>query len=238
MTTEAPPRRRGAQLMPGWTIAALAGPLLLALTNALVIFAPGAADVVDTASNLEQIAANPGLTEVIVIVGLAACVLLVPGIWGVAQILAPRTRVLATVGGWLMATGYVLATSLSTDSATALAIASAGGDPATYIDAVDNHTPVSMMLTYGVFGIGALAGGIVLAIAMLRQRDVVPAWAGWALLASEPVRMAGLALGIPVGPPLASLLIMVGFAGVVLVARRRETAADDGVSAIPASAGA
>lgn len=55
---------------------------------------------------------------------------------------------------------------------------------------------------------------------MLRQRGAVPAWAGWALVASEPVRVAGLLLGVPVGPPLASLLILVAFVTTIRSARR------------------
>lgn len=72
-----------------------------------------------------------------------------------------------------------------------------------------------------VFSLGALGGGIVLAIAMLRQRGAVPVWAGWVLLASEPVRMIGLIFGMTVGPPLASLMILAPLAAVLLAARRR-----------------
>lgn len=92
-------------------------------------------------------------------------------------------------------------------------------DPAVWIDAMGNHTPFVMMLTTMAFGVGALLGGLILGIVMVRQRGTVPAWAGWALIASVPVRMAGLMLGIPVGPPLAPLLIMAGFAGALLAAR-------------------
>ncbi|GAB3991708.1 hypothetical protein [Nocardioides marmoraquaticus] len=79
-------------------------------------------------------------------------------------------------------------------------------------------TPAAIAM-YAVFGLGALGGGLVLGIAMLRQRDLVPAWAGWALVASEPVRILGLVLGLPPGPPLASLLIAIAFYGVVRGAR-------------------
>ena len=221
-TTARPGTPRAQRLMPGWTVAAIGGPLLLAATNALVNFSPGAADVVDGASSLAQVAAHPGLTEVIVVLGVAACVLIVPGAWAVAQILAPRTPRLAAIGGWMMATGYVLAVALSVNSATELAVARSGGDPATYIDAMDNYTPLSSIMLMAGFALGALGGGIVLGVAMLRQRGAVPMWAGCALLASEPVRIAGLSLGIPVGPPLASVLILVAFAAVVLLTGRAD----------------
>lgn len=208
------------QLVPGAIVAAVGGPALLALTNALVAWFPGYADVESTADVVRVLGEEPLLTEVVVLVGLGGAALLFPAIWAVAAVLAPRTPHLAAVGGWLMATGYVMSVVLSTDTATALAVATTGADPATYVEAIDQHLPLSMTLLYGVFGVGALVGGLVLGIAMLRQRGAVPAWAGWALVASEPVRVAGLLLGVQVGPPLASLLILVAFVATIRSARR------------------
>ena len=71
-------------------------------------------------------------------------------------------------------------------------------------------------------GVGALAGGLILGIAMLRQGGAIPAWAGWALIASEPVRVVGLVAGIPFGPPAASVLIAAAFAGTLMAARSRK----------------
>lgn len=48
----------------------------------------------------------------------------------------------------------------------------------------------------------------------------VPAWLGWLLIAAEPVRMVGLLADIPVGPPLASLMMAISFGGVILAVRR------------------
>jgi hypothetical protein len=204
--------------IPLGLVAAVGGGLLLAVTNALVGFgtppAETAADVV------EAVAARPLLSEIIGGVGLLAVLLLVPGIWAVATALAVRTPRLAAIGGWAMGSGYVLATSLSTETLTTLAVASTGLDPAAYVAALDS-VPLTTTLMYAVFGVGALGGGLVLGIAMLRQGGAVPTVAGWLLVASEPVRVLGLVLGLPVGPPLASVLIAVAF-GLTLRSLRDE----------------
>ncbi|TKV57849.1 hypothetical protein FDO65_17120 [Nakamurella flava] len=200
---------------PGAGVAGVVGALLLAVTNALVALNP----VEDTAGLLRLLAERPGYGQVTVIVGLLAAVLLVPGIWAFTAQLRGRAPAWSAVGGWLMASGYVLSVALSADTATALSVAATGGDPAVYVDAVDNHTSAAAVVMYAGFGVGALAGGLILGIAMLRQQGAVPAWAGWALIACEPVRVAGLLLGVPWLPAVASMLIAAAFAGTVFAPR-------------------
>lgn len=213
------------QPIPGALIAGIGGPLLLAITNAIVNFTPGWATADNYRELLDVTRANPTAAELAVLLGLAAPILLVPGIWAVTAALRPRSRRLAAVGGWLMSGGYVLSVLLlSSDTITTLALVNTPGDPGVWVDAVEDHTPIVLTIATVAFGVGALLGGLILGIVMVRQRGTVPAWAGWALIASEPVRMAGLMLGLPVGPPLASLLIMAGFAGVLLTARRERLA--------------
>lgn len=208
------------RLLPGAMVAAIGGPLALAVTNALVGFGPVYRDAESTSDLVAAIGSNQGLVQAEIMIGLLATALIVPGIWAVTQILSVRTPVLATIGGWLMGTGYVFSMVLSTETATALAVAVSGSDPAGFADAMDNHTPLAMTIVYVVFGLGALLGVLLLGVAMLRQRSTVPAWAGWALVASAPVRVLGLVLGLAVGPPLASVLILIGFAGLLIAHRR------------------
>lgn len=209
------------QPIPGALVAGIGGPLMLAITNAIVNFTPGWSTAQNYQDLLAVIRTHPLAAQLTVALGLLVPVLLVPGIWAVTAVLRSRSRWLAAVGGWLMSTGYVLSILLSTDTMTMLALAETPGDPAVWVDAVQNHTPFVVTLATIAFGVGALLGGLILGIVMVRQRDVIPAWAGWALIASEPVRVIGLMFGIAVGPPLASLLIMVGFAGALLAAHRR-----------------
>lgn len=194
--------------------AAVGGALALAVCNALVGYTPGQQDIGSTADLVRVVEGHQLLTEAVVATGLLAVALLVPGIWAVTAVLRRRAPRLAGLGGWAMATGYVFSIALSVESSVALAVARSGGDPAPYAEAMDSHLPVTSIALYAVFGLGALGGGLLLGAAMLRQRDAVPVWAGAALVASEPVRVLGLVLGLPWGPPLASLLIAAAFAGV------------------------
>lgn len=204
-----------AWLVPGAMIAGIGGPLVLAVCNTLVNFTPDWRRAESTADGVNATIAHPVLAEFIIGTGIVAVLLIVPGIWAVAARLAPRTPVLAAIGGWMMATGYICALVLSTSSLTEQKIALSGLDPESFGKAFDAQWPMGQIMIGAIFGFGALCGGIVLGIAILRQRGGMPKWAGWLLLAAEPVRMAGLRLGIPVGPPLASLLILAAFAGVL-----------------------
>lgn len=213
-TTTAPVEVRPQGSVPGGMAAALLGALLLTGTNVLVALTPGYADATSTADLVTLTREQPTLVEVGAVLGLVTALLLVPGLWALASRLAGRAPVLAGAGGWLAASGYVCFLVLPLEDMTRLALVRADADPSGYATAMDAATPLPLLLTYVVFGVGALIGLVVLGLAALRQRDAVPVWAGVALVASPVVRVAGLALGIPFGPPLASLLLAGGVVGV------------------------
>lgn len=224
--------------VPGALIAAAGGAMLLAVVNTLVGFTPGRADVQSTADQVRLSAAHPALTETIVLLGFLSVFLLVPGVWAVTARLAARTPVLAGIGGWMMGTGYIASMLMSSDSLSALTVARTDLDPDMYGTAVDAQLSYVFPLTATLFGFGGLLGAAIIGVAILRQRGGVPAWLGWVLIAAEPVRLIGLILGIPIGPPLASLMIAVSFAGVILAVRRAaRTGAVEGAGA-PAAASA
>ncbi|WP_181779078.1 hypothetical protein [Pseudonocardia pini] len=201
--------------LPGGAVAAISGALVLTVCNVLSGLYPATGSSADLAA---WFGANPGLTEATAATGLVAALLLVPGIWAVAQRLH---GVLAATGAWLAGSGYLLSTVLSFEALTTLSILSAGADPGLLGAASDEHGSTTALAVYVVFGLGALIGTVLLGVAMLRQRSTVPAWAGWAMIASAPVRMIGLLTGLTlVGPPLASLLLAVGFAGVLIAGKR------------------
>ncbi len=190
---------------------------MVAVCNALVNFTPGWRRAESTADGVKATIALPVLAEFIIGTGIVAALLIVPGIWAVAARLAPRPPVLAAIGGWMMATGYSCALVLSTFSLTEQKIALSGLDPEKFGEAFDAQWLMGQIMIGAILGLGALGGGIVLGIAILRRRGGVPKWAGWLLLAAEPVRMAVVGLGTPIGPPLASLLILAAFAGVLAI---------------------
>lgn len=209
-----------SRLIPGAMVAVIGGPLLLAITNAIVGFGPVWGDVDSSIDLLNAVADHQTITTVEMLTGIGAVALLPAAAWAIMLMLRKRSPRLAAIGGWLTAVGYTFSLVLIHDAAMALQVASSGADPAEVAAAIDADSPVPMLIVYFVFGLGALLGCIVLGIAALRQGGAVPKWAGWALIASAPVRMGGLAAGLSFGPPLASLLILAGFAGILFAFRR------------------
>lgn len=219
-TTRAPERTTTRTAPPGAAHAAVIGALLLAACNAVSGWVLSRGEYLTTEDFLGLVDAHRTPALVADGTGLIAALLLVPGAWAVAQRLADRSPVLAGIGGWLTSSGYVAFMVLVIEGQVALALLESGGDLSTYVDAMDNHGTVVQLMIYVTFGVGALIGPIVLGVAMLRQRDAYPVWAALALLLSPVVRMGGLVLGLWIAPPVASLMLAVGFA-VVLFSRRR-----------------
>lgn len=208
---------RAPSPVPGGAVAAVAGALVLAVGNVLSGFYPAEGETRDL---IAWFGRNPGLVEAVAATGLVATFLLVPGIWTVVGRLRGSAPVLAGAGGWLMGTGYLAGVVLSVEALVLSSVLAAGGDPGLLAAAGDVHAPATLVVLYSVFGFGALIGTLLLGVAMLRGGGAVPAWAGWALVASPVVRMAGLFLGLSlVGPPLASLLMAAGFAGALFLRR-------------------
>lgn len=218
-STEAPERVTPRDAVPGAAVAAVGGALVLALCNGLSNWVLSRGEYQTTEDYLGLVADERSVMLVADAAGLLAALLLVPGCWAVAHRLRAASPVLAGVGGWLSASGYVCFMVLVVEGQVALAVIDSGGDPATYLDALDNHTTVVQLAIYVVFGIGGLLGPLVLGIAALRQRDSYPAWAGVSLVASPLVRMVGLVLGLHALPSVASLMLAAGF-GAVLLGRR------------------
>ncbi|WP_431844067.1 hypothetical protein [Calidifontibacter indicus] len=224
MTTETTPASAPARppirdAVPFATFAAVGGCVVLALVNGLANWMLTQETLETTADYLKIIDAHRTVALVSDGLGLLAVILLVPGIWAVAHRLRERSPIIAGLGGWLAASGYVAFMVLVIEGQIMMAVVDSGGDPATYIDAADNHTTFVQLLIYFVFGIGGLVGPLLLGVAMLRQRDRYPVWAGAALIASPVVRIGGLALGLHMLPSVASLMMGLAFAMVML--RRR-----------------
>lgn len=218
MTTDtlAPEPVATRDAVPLGAVAAVGGAVVLAACNAITNWVLSQETYETSADLLAMIEEHRELMLLADGLGLLAAILLVPGAWAVAHVLRGRSPVLGAIGGWLTSAGYVAFMVLVVEGQVAMAVVDSGGDRATYVDAMDNHTTLVQLAVYVVFGIGGLLGPLVLGIAMLRQRDTYPVWAGLALLVSPAVRMGGLALGIHAMPALASLLMAVAFATVVV----------------------
>lgn len=207
-------RDRTSLTIPGGTLAAIAGPLALAGSNACFAVLTRNGHAQDSRDYLDLVAGNRALVEIGAALGLLACLLIVPAIWAVVGRLRAGGSRLASVGGWLMASGYVMGVALSVEALMAVSVAGSSQSSSGFIDGVDNQGTITATAMYMVFGLGALLGGLILGVAMLRTPGL-PRWFGIALIASEPVRVIGLLTGVDALTAVASLLILVSFVGVV-----------------------
>lgn len=211
--TTLPGRTRGrVSTIPGALAAAIGG--FSALAGANICFAILTSDghAENTSDYLALVGDNAGLVEFGSALGLLACVLIVPAVWAVVGVLSDERPQLSSIGGWLMSSGYIMGVALSVESLVAVSVAGSSENPSAYIDAVDNGMTIAAVGMYAVFGLGALVGGFVLGVAMLRH-SAMPRWCAIALMASEPVRVIGLLSGFDYLTAVASLLLLMSFVG-------------------------
>lgn len=204
--------------LPGALPAAVLAGLALVASNACIAVASQGSTLATTEATLAAAERHPVAMELTSAFGLLASLLLVPATWALVLALRGRVPRLAAVGGWLTGSGYLMFTVLSADSLLLLAVSRTPGDPSVFVRAVDEHGSVTALVAYSVLGLGALVGGVVLGIAMLRH-PAVPGWAGWLLVLSEPVRVAGLLTGMSWVPVVASAMLGTAFVAALRATR-------------------
>lgn len=154
--------------IPGGLLAAVAGPAALIASNVCFAILTMDGHAEDGEDYLRLVGERPVLVETGAALGLLACLFIVPAVWAVAARLRPQRPRLANTGAWLMASGYVMGVAMSVEALVVVSISRASGDPGIFIDASDRHLTFTSMAMYGIFGLGALLGGVVLGVAMLR----------------------------------------------------------------------
>jgi hypothetical protein len=204
--------------LPGALPAAVLAGLALVASNASIAVAAQGSTLATTEATLAAAERHPVAMELTSAFGMLASLLLVPATWALVLALRGRVPRLAAVGGWLTGSGYLMFTVLSADSLLLLAVSRTPGDPSVFVRAVDEHGSVTALVAYAVLGLGALVGGVVLGIAMLRHPDV-PGWAGWLLVLAEPVRVAGLLTGMSWVPVVASAMLGTAFVAALRTTR-------------------
>jgi hypothetical protein len=208
-------RQTVRQSMPGperlWravvAIAIVGGPLGYLLGSALH---PPVQELGEGALTIAANAdADPFINNVHLVAYVAASFLLPIGAAGLGYLAYHRTPWLATIGGLLGVVGWLPFAALTAldDLASTMAHMPESSSFADLYSRFETGPVMSLFLV--VYVVLHLVAYVLLGIALLRAR-VVPWWAGWSLILSSPVTMAGFVLP---GRPVAT----VGIAGLALL---------------------
>lgn len=166
---------------------------------------------------------HPGHESAVLWLGLVGVLTLVPGLMAAAAILPP-SRLKAWAMG-LAVPGYLCLGVLLAEDSLLWSGARSGADPQQVALLLDTLHP-SMNVGLGVFVVGHVLGTVLFGIALLRSKRV-PAWAAWAVTASQPLHfIAAVIIGSPI-------LDLIGWSltGVGLAVVARTLLADEAVAA-------
>jgi hypothetical protein len=175
-------------------------------------------------AQLAAIAAGQEAQAAVLWLGPLALIALVPGLFALTRMAMRRAPVLAIVATTLAVPGYLGIAALGVSDAAALAAVTAGLSPpdGTALLAELAEQP-ALATSVGLFVLGHVVGTVLLGAALWRS-GTVPAWAGVALIASQPLH---LAVVVSAGPKFldgaAWGLTALGFAAAALtLARTRD----------------
>lgn len=166
---------------------------------------------------------HPGHESAVLWLGLVGVLTLVPGLMAAAAILPP-SRLKAWAMG-LAVPGYLCLGVLLAEDSLLWSGARSGADPQQVALLLDTLHP-SMNVGLGVFVVGHVLGTVLFGIALLRSKRV-PAWAAWAVTASQPLHfIAAVIIGSPI-------LDLIGWSltGVGLAVVARTLLADEALGA-------
>lgn len=216
-TTAAVPLRRVALalLIP-------IGPLAVAILRGILPYST----TDDSAEMAGKVATHQGAQGAVVWLTLVALLTLVPGTIAIGLPAARRAPLLGTLGMVLAVVGFSSLYSVGIGDPLALSAARIGldpGDTARLLDDVQGLPAISLASVF--FVLGHILGVVLLGIALWRVK-LIPAWAGLALVVSQPMH-AVFAVGVPNAAldALAWGLTAVGFAAAALTITRSEDAA-------------
>ena len=161
------------------------GPLSVTVLRAVLPY--HAAD--DSATIATTVADHSTVQSLVLWLTLTAALTLVPAVITVGLLAARHSRGLATWGMALAVAGFSLLFATTVVDFTALAGAESGiGRDATtrLLDALTTSLTQTVAVTG--FVVGHILGLVLLGAALLRGR-VIPAWAAWALILSQPLHV-------------------------------------------------
>ncbi|MGH3734110.1 MAG: hypothetical protein ACRDT6_00520 [Micromonosporaceae bacterium] len=173
----------------------------------------------DPAAMTRSVVAHPEVESLVLWLGLAAVLALVPGVLWVGRLTRRRAPVLTAVALLLLVPGYVaLAVMLSADELLWTG-AAAGVDPATLTRMAETGHP-TVDVAAGLFVLGHVVGTVLLGVAMWRSATV-PRWAAVATMVSQPLHFVAAVILVSPALDLAAWgLNLVGFAAASLAILR------------------
>jgi hypothetical protein len=152
-----------------------------------------------TDSLAQQVAATyrDGTSETVVLwLGLVATLTLVPGFLLAARLTRRGAPGLTAAATGLVVPAYLCLGAVLTADAL-LWSSERAGLPPVLATGVLSHPHPAVELATVIFVIGHVLGTVLFGLALLRTR-VIPAWAGWAMLVSQPLHaVAAVVLGLP-----------------------------------------
>ncbi|GIH05380.1 hypothetical protein Rhe02_34470 [Rhizocola hellebori] len=208
----------GALRGAGLVAVIVLGPLSIAILRLILPYGSGD----DAATVAAKIADHPGAQAVTLWLTLIAMTTMVPGVIAVGLLAARHARTLGTWGMVLAVAGFsLLWATTSIDFAALAGVQSGiGQDNTAKLIGNLNANPGLTAATI-VFVLGHILGTILIGVALLR-RHVIPAWAAWMLIVSQPLHLV-FAVIVP-SPPLdtaAWALTTIGFAVAALAITTR-----------------
>jgi hypothetical protein len=193
------------------------GPLAVAVLRGILPYST----TDNSAEVAGKVAAHQGAQGAVVWLILLAMLTLVPGTIAIGLPTARRVPLIGTLGMVLAVAGFSSLYSVGAGDPIALSAARVGldpGDTARLLDDVQGLPAISLASVF--FVLGHILGVVLLGIALWRAK-LIPAWAGVALIVSQPMH-AVFAVGVPNATldALAWGLTAVGFAAAALTITR------------------
>jgi hypothetical protein len=134
--------------------------------------------------------------SVVLWLGLVATLTLVPGFLLAAPLTRPGAPRLTASAVGLVVPAYLCLGAVLTSDALLWSSGRAGLPPGPAADVL-SHAHPSLGVATGIFVVGHVLGTVLFGVALLRTR-AIPAWAGWAMLVSQPLHfVAAVVLGLP-----------------------------------------
>lgn len=209
MTTTTAPTRTRTILFTVWAMALLmpVGPAAIAVLRLVLPYYTAEG----TAESVAAVTADPGQQSAVLWLAYVGLLTLVPGLYAAARISAPAAPRLTAWALGLAVPGYLSLGMLSGTDHLLWGVSDAGLSVADAVAVVDaGHLSIDVAI--GVFVLGHVLGTVLLGLALLRSGRI-PAWAGWAIVVSQPLHfVATVILGSPQVDFVAWSLTAVGMA--------------------------